>query len=394
MNKSYSLSSLIVFVIASAGVHCLKLINFSVPAWVKKGEGVWLNCSVDSQEGLYSTKWYKNDVEVYRYVPKDTIEDQIYDASGVYIDLAVSAKGQVYLNYTNLDTEGSYRCEASGDTPYFVTVGEVKVMKIYELPESDPTIYGLLPSYDIGDEINATCVAGPSKPAAKLTWLIDDEKLSSDYEESVNVTKNEDGLEVSSSKLSFILSENFMGRDEISIKCVATISLYESVSSEELIMNDKNNTLKSPSNGTEKPIITEGQPVYRKGDLVNVNCTSPKSYPPPEIEWYINDEKASPDYIVLYPVEKTNESQSTVVGLRFNMESTHFDSKLKCTSIIFQVIDVRSDVKVVENNRKNELQMEENRGADSVRAEDVRGLANHIMPRIEVLLLLLLLPFL
>lgn len=392
MNKSYNLSSLIIFLVASAGVHCLKLIGLSVPSWVKRGDGVWLNCTLEYEEDvLYSIKWYKNDVEFYRYMPRDIEKNQIYEYSGVYVNLSESDKGQVNLYKTDLDTEGSFRCEASNDGPTFQTVDGVKELKIYELPENNLTIYGLLPSYDVGDVINATCEAGPSKPAAKLTWLIDDEPITS-FEESHSVTKNEDGLESSSSNLSFVLSEDYGYKNAINLKCIATVSIYDSTSNEELIMDDKNSTVKTELNATEGPIITGGQPTYRRGDLLDVNCTSPKSSPPPKLQWYINGVKAPPEQIISYPNDLSNESQTTVLGLRFHVESIHFDYKIKCTSIVSRVIDTRSEVKVVEN-RRSQFGFE-NRGADSVIANDISGSANHILPRAEALLLLLLLPFL
>lgn len=40
------------------------------------------------------------------------------------------------------------------------------------LPEDGPTISGVKPQYQVGDDVNVTCSAGPSKPAASLRWYI------------------------------------------------------------------------------------------------------------------------------------------------------------------------------------------------------------------------------
>lgn len=47
-----------------------------------------------------------------------------------------------------------------------------KCFPVSVLPEDGPTISGVKPQYQVGDDVNVTCSAGPSKPAASLRWYI------------------------------------------------------------------------------------------------------------------------------------------------------------------------------------------------------------------------------
>ena len=44
---------------------------------------------------------------------------------------------------------------------------------------------------------------------------------------------------------------------------------------------------------THGPVISGGRERYRIGDLVQLNCTSPVTVPPPKLTWYIAGERVS-----------------------------------------------------------------------------------------------------
>lgn len=61
-----------------------------VPSAVIQGRSMWLNCSYDLEsDELYSVKWYKNDTEFYRYIPRDRPPAQNYDLPGVVVDVSL-----------------------------------------------------------------------------------------------------------------------------------------------------------------------------------------------------------------------------------------------------------------------------------------------------------------
>lgn len=53
------------------------------------GQTVWLICGYDLEgEILYSVKWYKNNVEFYRFLPNDRPFGQTYDMLGVHLSVS------------------------------------------------------------------------------------------------------------------------------------------------------------------------------------------------------------------------------------------------------------------------------------------------------------------
>ncbi|KAK8758916.1 hypothetical protein V5799_003451, partial [Amblyomma americanum] len=69
------------------GGLCLRLVDLHVPGAVRSGEPVQLRCEYDLENAeLYSVKWYKNNVEFYRYLPSDVPPGQSYELVGTFVD--------------------------------------------------------------------------------------------------------------------------------------------------------------------------------------------------------------------------------------------------------------------------------------------------------------------
>ncbi|GIY55790.1 uncharacterized protein CDAR_459461 [Caerostris darwini] len=65
-----------------------RIVMLDVPSPTILGESVELTCSYElDNEQLYSVKWYKNDVEFYRYVPNDWPPGQFLPLPGIRVDL-------------------------------------------------------------------------------------------------------------------------------------------------------------------------------------------------------------------------------------------------------------------------------------------------------------------
>lgn len=70
---------------------CFRFENFDVPAVVRRNTTVRLICSYDLEgEELYSVKWFKDQKEVYRYMPSEIPEIQYFRASGVFINVSAN----------------------------------------------------------------------------------------------------------------------------------------------------------------------------------------------------------------------------------------------------------------------------------------------------------------
>lgn len=69
-------------------VSAVKLVNVDIPSPTTLGETVGLSCIYElNGDRLYSVKWYKNDVEFYRFVPNDWPPGQFLPLPGVDVDV-------------------------------------------------------------------------------------------------------------------------------------------------------------------------------------------------------------------------------------------------------------------------------------------------------------------
>lgn len=212
------------------------MLMMDVPSPTTQGESVELICSYKLDEDkLYSVKWYKDDVEFYRYVPNDWPPGQFLPLQGVRVDLSKSGSQSVYLREVDLNSAGTYRCEVSAEAPEFQTVEAEKEMKVFVLPTDGPKITGGQSKYRIGDTVSVNCTSSKSKPAATLRWYINDEQATPENELEHSTTLHADGLETSSLTLRFVVSEPHFRSGNMKLKCTATISRIYTMSNEELV---------------------------------------------------------------------------------------------------------------------------------------------------------------
>ncbi|KAG8199255.1 hypothetical protein JTE90_003682 [Oedothorax gibbosus] len=216
----------------------IRLLMLDVPSPTTQGESVELICSYEllDEDSLYSVKWYKDDVEFYRYVPNDWPPGQFLPLQGVRVDLSKSGSQSVYLRHVDLNSAGTYRCEVSAEAPEFQTVGAEKEMKVFVLPTEGPSITGGRSKYKVGDIVDVNCTSSKSKPAATLRWYINDELATSELgHQQQSTTLHSDGLETSSLSLRFAATDSHFRRGSMKLKCTATISRVYTMSNEELV---------------------------------------------------------------------------------------------------------------------------------------------------------------
>lgn len=90
--RSKALNTLVTFVFLSshAGGLALRMRNFEVPLHVPRGNSTTLRCEFDLQgERLYSVKWYKGGREFFRHVPNEQPKKQVYQVTGVNVDVSI-----------------------------------------------------------------------------------------------------------------------------------------------------------------------------------------------------------------------------------------------------------------------------------------------------------------
>ncbi|XP_074600429.1 uncharacterized protein LOC141854575 [Brevipalpus obovatus] len=202
----------------------LKISLLLVPSPTIAGEPVELICGYEMEgEKLYSVKWYKDDAEFYRYVPNDYPPAQnLPDIEGIKVDLFKSGNKSVYLKRVDLNSEGKYKCEVSGEAPEFKTAEDEKEMKVYVLPQEGPQITGSKTKYGQGDTANLTCISAKSKPAATLKWLINDKEAPDEFQTKYPTEIHPDGLETSRRSLQFKIDAEHFRDGNMKLKCIAT----------------------------------------------------------------------------------------------------------------------------------------------------------------------------
>ncbi|XP_035207420.1 uncharacterized protein LOC118182209 [Stegodyphus dumicola] len=84
--SSYSLFLLVLY---AKGIWCLRLVSLHVPTKVVVGDEIKLSCGYDLEgDTLYSIKWYRDEIEFFRFVPRDKPPGQFFPLQGVRVDMA------------------------------------------------------------------------------------------------------------------------------------------------------------------------------------------------------------------------------------------------------------------------------------------------------------------
>jgi len=223
------------------GVTMLRLVDLKVPPYTIRGQPVRLECHYDLEgEALYSVKWFKDDKEFFRFLPEDDPPAQIFNQQGVFVDLPNSSDTAVVLKAVDINGSGQYRCEVSGEAPSFKTVTNQKVMVVIDLPDaSGPQIEGVRPRYQIGDTVKINCTSSRSRPAAKLSWYINQEPVEESFLRHHPIIQDEDGLQTSMLGLEFKVRQKHFKKGDLKMKCLATIDTLYWRTNEQSVEGDR-----------------------------------------------------------------------------------------------------------------------------------------------------------
>uniref|UniRef100_A0A182SN27 Ig-like domain-containing protein n=1 Tax=Anopheles maculatus TaxID=74869 RepID=A0A182SN27_9DIPT len=126
---------------------------------------------------LYSVKWYKGKREFFRYTPKEIPALKSFVVAGLSVERPLSNGSHLTLMAVEPTATGKYSCEVSADLPSFDTMIVSSEMEVVDVPVTKPLITGIKQFYRIGDVVLGNCTSYNSKPAANLTWLLDDKKV-------------------------------------------------------------------------------------------------------------------------------------------------------------------------------------------------------------------------
>lgn len=121
----------VAWAVLDSGARCIRILSLEVPQTVVVGTEAQLRCAYDLEgDLLYSVKWYRDDVEFFRFVPSDRPPGQFFPVDGIKVDLQRSNNGTVHIRDVDSLTGGNYKCEVSADAPSFKTMFVEKLIRI------------------------------------------------------------------------------------------------------------------------------------------------------------------------------------------------------------------------------------------------------------------------
>ncbi|XP_036321972.1 uncharacterized protein LOC118735986 isoform X2 [Rhagoletis pomonella] len=242
--RKYLLIAAIFFFIPDTST-ALSNVSVSIPSAVKRGDNAILICNYNLEyDNLYTVKWYRGRREFYRYTPKENPALKIFPASGGYtVDMSESNATHVFIRNP---TSGKYSCEVSADAPSFDTFFVSGEMEVVELPTQRPVVTGIHSRYRLGDIINGNCSSDFSKPAANLTWWINDIQAPPHATRTFGIQRHfAENLESAVLEINFIVTLQHFIKGRLKLKCSARIYDIYVQEAEKLIEEDRPRILAS-----------------------------------------------------------------------------------------------------------------------------------------------------
>ncbi|KAL0270103.1 UNVERIFIED_CONTAM: hypothetical protein PYX00_007621 [Menopon gallinae] len=208
---------------------CLNLLELRIPEVADVREEAVLSCLYDlGGDKLYSVKWYKEELEFYRFMPDNHPQVQTFPVEGIHVVENKSNVTVITLSPLEYRSSGIYKCEVSSERPHFKTVVRSANMTVLALPKAEPRIDGIREIYLLGDYVEGNCTSSPSYPLAEVQWLINDRKAKDWFVEPYKPVKTRDslGLEYHSLGLRFQIDMNhYQERSQVlTLTCQETLA--------------------------------------------------------------------------------------------------------------------------------------------------------------------------
>ncbi|XP_050506084.1 uncharacterized protein LOC114334111 [Diabrotica virgifera virgifera] len=233
-----NMNSIVLFVFLSGltifDVRALRNMQIRVPEAVKRGDSVTLVCDYDLESAaLYTIKWYRDDEEFYRFVPKESPPSQAFTVSHVNVDLVNSNSTRVTLKKVERDTAGKFKCEVSADAPLFHTDIRTAELIVADVPEDGPVLRTEAQKVAPGEKIKANCTTPGSYPTMNISWFANNIEMHSSSDVQIDNTIIHfdalPGLETILSTISIRATPSLFKNGKLKLRCLATMfTLYTS----------------------------------------------------------------------------------------------------------------------------------------------------------------------
>ncbi|XP_048505414.1 uncharacterized protein LOC105683032 isoform X1 [Athalia rosae] len=240
----------LILVLITGGATGLRDVRITVPAMVRSRDSALLSCDYDLEGAdLYSIKWYHEEEEFYRFVPKEAPPQAIFAVRDIQIDSQHSNTRDVTLVNVSRKLTGRYRCEISADAPSFHTVIKTAPMLVVDVPETDPSIQPERQRLPGGETLRANCTSGASSPAPTVTWAVNGDPLNRtklSHRTRSRLLGHGD-LQATLSMLELETSGELFKDGKLVLRCFAAISTVYTASAELVV--DEDTPLLAPITG-------------------------------------------------------------------------------------------------------------------------------------------------
>ncbi|EAA14041.5 AGAP009947-PA, partial [Anopheles gambiae str. PEST] len=221
----------------------LRNVRVTVPTAVRRGDPVHLFCEyeLEDNERLYSIKWYKGKREFYRYTPQVHPSVQVFSTvSGIDVEVRYFSISQHSVwNLQKRTRSQKIPTKLSFGAIFFVDLISVRFL-LAHFPSHCPTVTGVQARYRPGDILRANCTSHNSKPAANLTWTINDVPIPAQYVKLYRPIRDTfTGLETSIAGVNFMVAHDHFVKGKLKLKCSASIHQLYHETIEQLVPEDR-----------------------------------------------------------------------------------------------------------------------------------------------------------
>ncbi|XP_050309506.1 uncharacterized protein LOC126745611 [Anthonomus grandis grandis] len=220
----------------------LRNVHIKFPSAVAIGKDATLQCFYNLEgDKLYSVKWYRGNMEFFRYSPGEFPPIKQFKIRGINVREKDSKDTQVVLEKVTKEISGMYSCEVTADQPSFFTDIKTAELRVVDLPRHDPQITGLKTRYRLDETIKANCTSQGSYPAANLTWYINGIPLEEKYVQRYEpLMYNEDELVSALSTVKLKVVKHLFINGKMKLRCSATMHhLYHKSSEKSIELHKK-----------------------------------------------------------------------------------------------------------------------------------------------------------
>ncbi|KAH8271319.1 hypothetical protein KR018_006595 [Drosophila ironensis] len=177
---------------SDVGQAALRDVNLLVqPPAVRRGQTVALRCDYHLDGApLYSIKFYRGQMEFYRYTPAEYPHTKVFQYPGIRVDETASNSTMVLIRNVGFGLSGQFSCEVTADAPLYSTATAYAQMQVVEFPEKRPLLFTEHTRYEPGDVLRANCSTPPSRPRAELRFTINNVPVATEETQYIRTVDN------------------------------------------------------------------------------------------------------------------------------------------------------------------------------------------------------------